>query len=162
MKRNFVILSLCTFVLFSCGGSNSTTASSSATSNEAKKVKVSKDTLTVQKEVKDADEKEEKEEKLTRNGTYVNSQKSRLTITDCDKTGLKYSFSLKGVCDGIKESGLAVFDTNNKADVFSEDGEVIYSFTFKKDGTLDFNLNVGPEFYGMDCIKFFDNQFEKK
>ena len=162
MKRNFVFLSLCSLVLFGCGGSKTGQSTENTTKNQTKKVQVQKDTLTSKKEEKETDEENDKKEKLTRNGTYVNSQKSRLTISECDKTGLKYKFSLKGVCDGFEENGLAVFDGSNKAEVYSEDGTVIYSFTFKKDGTLDFNLNIGPEFYGMDCIKFFDNQFEKK
>jgi hypothetical protein len=161
MKRNFVLFSLYSLTLFSCGDSKTNLASTNSTPNETKKAEVKKDTLASKKEEK-ATEENEKDEKLTRNGTYVNSQKSRLTISECSKTGLKYKFALKGVCDGFEENGLAVFDGSNKAEVFSEDGTVIYSFTFKKDGTIDFNLNIGPEFYGMDCIKFFDNQFEKK
>ncbi len=162
MKRYFTIISLCSLTLFGCGGSKTDSASVNASNNENKKVEVKKDTLTVNKEDKSTEEVKDNNEKLSRNGTYVNSQKSRLTITDCSEVGLKYKFSLKDVCDGITENGSAVFDGKNKAEVYSEDGEVIYSFTFKKDGSINFNLNVGPEFYGMDCIKFFDNQFEKK
>ena len=161
MKRKIVILSLGIFAFYGCGGSKSDQATVNSSKNETKKVEVNKDTLNSKKEKDGSGENEEKDEKVTRNGRYVNSQKSRLTISDCSKTGLKYKFSLKDVCDGFEESGAAVFDSDNKALVYSEDGEVIYSFTFKKDGTVEFDLNIGPEFYGMDCIKFFDTQFKK-
>lgn len=161
MKRKIVILSLGIFAFYGCGGSKSDQATVNSSKNETKKVEVNKDTLNSKKEEDGSGENEEKDEKVTRNGRYVNSQKSRLTISDCSKTGLKYKFSLKDVCDGFEESGAAVFDSDNKALVYSEDGEVIYSFTFKKDGTVEFDLNIGPEFYGMDCIKFFDTQFKK-
>ena len=162
MKRKIIILTLGVFAFYGCGGSKADQATANSSKNETKKVEVNKDTLNSKKEEKDSEDTEEKDEKVTRNGRYVNSQKSRLTISDCNKTGLKYKFSLKDVCDGFEESGAAVFDSNNKALVYSEDGEVIYSFTFQKDGTVSFDLNIGPEFYGMDCIKFFDTQFEKK
>jgi hypothetical protein len=149
------------FAFYGCGGSKSDQATVNSSKNETKKVEVNKDTLNSKKEEDGSGENEEKDEKVTRNGRYVNSQKSRLTISDCSKIGLKYKFSLKDVCDGFEESGAAVFDSDNKALVYSEDGEVIYSFTFKKDGTVEFDLNIGPEFYGMDCIKFFDTQFKK-
>ena len=161
MKRKIVILTLGIFAFYGCGGSKSDQATINSSKNETKKVEVNKDTLNSKKEEDGSVENEEKDEKVTRNGRYVNSQKSRLTISDCSKTGLKYKFSLKDVCDGFEESGAAVFDSDNKALVYSEDGEVIYSFTFKKDGTVEFDLNIGPEFYGMDCIKFFDTQFKK-
>lgn len=162
MKRKIIILTLGVFAFYGCGGSKADQASANSSKNETKKVEINKDTLNSKKEEKDGEESEEKDEKVSRNGKYVNSQKSRLTISDCNKTGLKYKFSLKDVCDGFEESGAAIFDSNNKALVYSEDGEVIYSFTFQKDGTVSFDLNIGPEFYGMDCIKFFDTQFEKK
>jgi hypothetical protein len=69
---------------------------------------------------------------------------------------------LKGACDGFEDAGLAVFTSKNSAVQYSEDGTVIVSFTFGKDGSIEFGLDMGPDYFGMDCLRFFDSNFVKK
>ena len=158
MKKSFLTISLFTSVLISCSGS-----SSSEKSNP-----VEKDSMEVSKKADSIPEKKEeskepvKETATTPNGTYINGQKSKLTISNYSAQGFNFSYKLKGACDGFEDAGLAVFTSKNTAVQYSEDGSVIVSFTVGKDGSIEFGLDMGLDYFGMDCIKFFDSNFVKK
>lgn len=149
-----IIIAVLFINLSSCGNTSKSEKKENPKTNLPDTTKASKAEVKVQ---------EPKEEKVVSlDGKYFNSQNSVLTISNSNKSSFKFSYVLKGQCDGISDEGLATFDGENIAVRYGEDGTEIEYFKINKNGSIDFELGLDIDYIGMDCAKFFDGHFEKK
>ena len=159
MKKKSIIIGALACLIMGCSGPDSGKKENSSVGQDTIMPATKSDTISAKKE----EEKEPEEEVATTpNGTYINGQKSKLSISNYSAQSFNFSYKLKGACDGFEDAGLAVFTSKNSAVQYSEDGTVIVSFTFGKDGSIEFGLDMGPDYFGMDCLRFFDSNFVKK
>jgi hypothetical protein len=159
MKKSVILIYCSTLTLFGCSDSNQ---------NSELKSDSTKDTVTVNQKTNTETSKKVEEIKkeepadLSPNGIYKNIEGSKLKVSNFSEQGFNFSYTLKGGCDGFEDKGLAVFTSKNTAVQYSEDGTVIVSFSIQKDGSIEFGLDLGMEYFGMDCIRGFDSNFTKK
>jgi hypothetical protein len=118
--------------------------------------------LNSEKATQNNDQKEGASVVLEMNGTYVNTDYSKLKVTQYNDGSFNFYIKLKGACEGIQEvSGLAVADkdTKDRAVFYTEDGIELVQFSINKDGS--FLVEFPLDYIGMDCARAYDNHFIK-